>query len=173
MREQLVEPFVEDGSAALRDGTVVRVRPIEPADATRLVRFHEALSSDTVRLRFFAVHPYLTSSELERFTNVDHVDREALVAVLDDELIGVGRYERLATRTDAEVAFVVADNWQGLGVGPILLGHLATRARAHDILRFEADTLVENKPMLTVFRRSGLVTSRATSEGVVHVSMLL
>jgi hypothetical protein len=71
--------------ALLADGRVVQVRPIEPTDAAPLVQFHESLSRETTRLRFFTPHPYLSEAEVVRFTTVDHHDREALVALADDE----------------------------------------------------------------------------------------
>ena len=97
---------------------MVYVRPISIRDDERLLRFHATLSPETTRLRFFAVHPHLTLRETTRFTDVDHIDREAWVVLIDDEIIGVGRYERLADPDDAEVAFVVADRWQGFGRRP-------------------------------------------------------
>src|SRR4051812_31024026 len=108
----------------LRDGTAVTVRPILPSDDERLTRFHESLSPETTRMRYFSAHPHLSDRETARFTDVDHIDREAWVVLLGEEIIGVGRYERLENPLDAEVAFVVADRWQGLGVGPILLRQL-------------------------------------------------
>ena len=157
----------------LHDGTTVDVRPIEPADATRLVRFHDALSFEAIRRRFFGAHPHLNAREVERFTTVDHHDREALVALVGDEIVGVGRYERLGRTFDAEVAFVVADRWQGRGAAPILLRLLADRAREERLRRFVAETLEENHPMMKVFRRSGLALEASSAQGVVHVSMLL
>ena len=77
-------PAIHD--ALLSDGTLVQVRPIEPADAERLVRFHESLSPETTRLRFFSYHPHLSAAEVARFTTVDHHDREAMVAVAGDGL---------------------------------------------------------------------------------------
>ena len=157
----------------LRDGTAVMVRPISIRDDERIVRFHESLSPETTRLRFFTVHPHLSRHETTRFTDVDHNDREAWVALVDDEIIGVGRYERLTDPGDAEVAFVVADRWQGYGVGPILLRHLADSARAAGIRRLVAETLAENHHMLDMFAHSGLPVTRSLDRGVVIVTMTL
>ncbi|HUP71765.1 MAG TPA: GNAT family N-acetyltransferase [Acidimicrobiales bacterium] len=160
-------------SHRLRDGTAVVARPISIRDDERLVRFHESLSPETTRLRFFSVHPHLSRRETTRFTDVDHNDREAWVALIDDEIIGVGRYERLANREEAEVAFVVADRWQGMGVGPILLRHLIDCARAVGILRFVAETLEENHHMLDMFTHTGLPITRSHDRGVVTVTLTL
>jgi GNAT superfamily N-acetyltransferase len=156
-----------------RDGASYRVRPISPDDGDALLRFHASLSDDTTRLRFFGVHPYLSRREKDRFINVDHKDRDALVALVGDDIIGVGRYERLDDRDDAEVAFVVTDQWQGRGVGSALFRHIAQRARAVGVRRLLAETFIENRRMLDVFAHSGSVISRTSSHGLVSVTMTL
>jgi GNAT superfamily N-acetyltransferase len=160
-------------SYVLRDGTPVTVRPIAPSDDERLNRFHATLSAETTRMRFFSVHPNLSRRETERFTDVDHVNREAFVVLVDDEIIGVGRYERLTDPLDAEVAFVVADRWQGFGVGPILLRQLTDCARAVGIRRLVAETLAENRRMLDMFAHAGLPITRTMAQGIVSVAMTL
>jgi GNAT superfamily N-acetyltransferase len=152
----------------LRDGSAVRLRPMAAEDAPGLVRFHEALSSETVYLRFFSVHPHLSGPEVHRFTHVDHRDREAIVAIAGDEIVAVARFDRLPDRDEAEVAFVVADRWQGLGLGSALLARLADMARAAGVTRFSAETLPHNRRMLAVFRRSGLPMRTTLEDGVVH-----
>jgi GNAT superfamily N-acetyltransferase len=138
-----------------------RIRSISGADATGLMAFHDALSSETIRLRFLGAHQRLSDTEAERFTRVD------------DEIIGVGRYERLAARAEAEVAFVVADAWQGQGVGTTLFREIAHRARAVGVLRLRAETLVDNRRMLEVFKRSGYAMSTSHADGVVSVTMTM
>ena len=83
------------GPAELRDGTVVMIEPMHRTDAARLDRFHHTLSPETTRLRFFHLHPEVSEREIERFTHVDHEDREALVAVHEDQIIAVARFDRL------------------------------------------------------------------------------
>src|SRR4051812_28747239 len=115
--------------ALLADGTVVSIRSIAPDDGQRLVQFHDSPSDESKRLRFFAPHPYLHDGEVVRFTTVDHHDREALVALFDDQFIGVARYDRSLEGDEGEVAFVVSDAWQHKGVATLLLDQLASRAR--------------------------------------------
>jgi GNAT superfamily N-acetyltransferase len=141
-----------------------RLRPIRSDDGQRLVAFHNHLSDRSRYLRFFSLHPHLFAEEVERFTHVDYEDRLALVAELDDYLIGVGRYDRQPDSDVAEVAFVVADDYQHHGIGSLLLDELASVARDRGIRTFVADTLYENHPMLDVFSHSGFdVTSRCES----------
>ncbi len=147
----------------------IRVRPMAVTDGIALATFHDGLTDETTRLRFFAVHRSLSPGELERFTHVDHHDREALVALDGAAIVGVGRYDRLPGTDDAEVAFVVGDAWQGDGVGSRLLAHLVRRGRAEGLRAFLADTLLENRRMREVFAHSGLVTGSASDGGVVQV----
>lgn len=166
-----VARFPESGGedhAVLRDGTRVEVRPIRPADAPLLRAFHASLSSETVYLRFFSVHPELADKEVERFTHVDGVSRVALVAVLDAALIAVGRYDREADTDVAEVAFVVADAYQEQGLGTILLERLADRARENGIRTFVADSLAQNQRMREVFSGEGFDVSSTVDSGVVR-----
>lgn len=162
---------VDVAAVVLRDGTVAEVHPIEPSDAGALVRFHGTLSDETTFLRFFNVHPELSDEEVERFTNVDHERREALVAVVDGELAAVARLDRLGDAGDAEVAFVVADSLQGRGLGTALFHRLAARARDLGVRRFVAETLPHNRRMLLVFCHSGLPVATSFRDGVVHVTV--
>lgn len=158
--------------ALLDDGTSVHVRGIQPADARRLVRFHEALSTDTVYLRFFSHHQHLTEDEVQRFTQVDGSKRMALVAVVGDDLIGVARYDRDPDDpAEAEVAFVVADAWQGRGVCTFLLQRLALYAQSRGMRRLTAETLPFNTRMQSVFRQSGFAEEARFEDGVVRVRL--
>ena len=138
----------------------LRVRPIRPEDANALVTFHDHLSERSCYLRFFSVHPHLSPKEVERFTLVDYKDRLALVAEHDSQIIAVARYDRRPETTEAEVAFVVADECQHHGIGSLLLDELAAAARERGITTFLADTLEENHAMLDVFIHSGFPITR-------------
>ena len=109
----------------------------------------------TIYYRFFTEHPQLGPAEREHYTNVDYVDRVAFVALLGDEIIGLGRYDRIPGTPVAEVAFVIEDPHQHRGLGSILLEHLAAAARERGLQRFEAEVLTENTKMLRVFHDAG------------------
>jgi acetyl coenzyme A synthetase (ADP forming)-like protein len=99
----------------------------------------------------------------------------ALVATLiergEEHIIGVARYARVpGSGQPADVAFAVADEHQGRGIGTILLNHLLGVARSQGITEFQADVLGENNRMLEVFSSSGLVVTRSLADGVVHLS---
>jgi acetyl coenzyme A synthetase (ADP forming)-like protein len=153
----------------LSDGTTAHVRPITPGDAGALVEFHARLSPETVVLRFFGPHPRLSEAEVARFTTVDGVDRMALVAERAGRIVAVARYDRAPGSDEAEVAFVVEDDFQGRGIATILLEHLASAARALGVRRFVADTLSENFRMLHVFRDAGFARQFTRTSEVMRV----
>lgn len=158
------------------DGGVVHLRPIVPDDSDRIVDFHSRLSERTRYLRYFGPTPTLAPREIARMTTVDHHQRVALVAELGGEIIAVGIYEGLADAgkpESAEVAFVVADEHQGRGLGPILLEHLAGAAAENGITRFEAEVLSENPNMVVVFRDAGYQLTRSFDGSTVHVEFLI
>ncbi len=158
-----------EADVLLSDGGTVHLRPIVPSDADALVAFHGKLSERTRYLRYFGAYPRIPQRDLERFSVVDHHDRVAFVALLGDDIIAVGRYERLGDGPSAEVAFVVDDAHQGRGVGSILLEHLAAAASESGLRRFVAEVLAENAAMVRVFRDAGYQVSRAIEEGVLHL----
>jgi GNAT superfamily N-acetyltransferase len=151
----------------LRDGSSVLFRPIRPSDDDALVAFHDGLSPRSVYRRFFFVHPHLTRAEVERFTHVDYVDRMAYAVMDGERIVGVGRYERLPDADEAEVAFVVTDDHQHLGIATLLLDHLADVARSHGVGHFVAQTLPENRNMLGVFLSSGFPVVATSGGGTV------
>lgn len=150
------------------------VRAIRPDDLSRLQAFHHRLSPDTVRSRFFGVHPDLFDAEARRFTSLIDGHEVALVAMLGEDIAGVGRYVRLGAGDTAEVAFVVQDRFQGHGVGTELFALLARLGWDDGIRRFVADTMGDNHAMLAVFTktpRAATVTSTRRDGSVVHLTM--
>ncbi|ANN16475.1 CoA-binding protein [Amycolatopsis orientalis] len=158
-----------EADVLLSDGGTVHLRPVIPSDADGLVAFHGRLSERTRYFRYFGAYPRIPQRDLERFSVVDHHDRVAFVALLGDDIVAVGRYERLDHGPSAEVAFVVDDAHQGRGLGSILLEHLAAAASECGLRRFVAEVLAENAAMVRVFRDAGYQVSREIEEGVLHL----
>ncbi len=158
-----------EADVVLADGGTVHLQPIQPQDADRLVAFYARLSEESIRYRFFAPRPTLSQAEVERFTNVDHDERVALVALLGSELLAVGRYDKVPGTDIAEVAFLVDDAHQGRGLGSVLLEHLAAIAEERGIRRFEADVLTENTRMVRIFVDAGYKAISSYEEDVVHL----
>lgn len=161
-----------DGTAPAGTATEpILVRPIAAEDAAELRRFHAQLSPESVYYRFFAPYPELRDVDVAHFTHVDHVDREALVAFQDGAILGVGRYDRLADRTVAEVAFVVRDDVQGHGIGTLLLRRLTAVARERGIHRFVALVLMDNLRMKRLFEDSGYALTASFEDGYVTMEL--
>lgn len=129
---------------------------------------HSRQSAESIYMRFFAPIKQIPEKDLDRFVNVDYHDRVAFVMTIRDEIIGIGRYDRL-DEDSAEVAFNIADAHQGRGIGSILLEHLAAAAREMGISRFVAEVLPQNRPMLQVFAAAGYEITREFDDGVVAV----
>lgn len=167
----------------LKDGGSINIRAIRPDDKGRLVDHFQHMSQRSVYFRFFGAKKRLTEDELRRFTEPDFVRHVALVATLciggEEQIIGVGRFMALeppeggdeaSSPSRAEVAFAVADDHQGRGIGTVLLEHLVPLARANGITEFQADVLGENNQMLEVFANSGFVARQSIEAGVVRVT---
>jgi GNAT superfamily N-acetyltransferase len=137
------------------NGATFRLRPIRRDDAEKLVAFHALLSFDSIYRRYFSLHPVLSANEVKHFTQVDYVNRLALVVEDGEQLVAVGRYDRYPESTTAEVAFVVRDDYQHLGLGHRLLEALARAAWERGITNFSAETMSSNHDMMSVFRHSG------------------
>jgi RimJ/RimL family protein N-acetyltransferase len=156
------------------DGTRLRVRPIPPDDADRLVALHGRLSVQTIYQRFFSVLRRLPTDWARYLARVDYERRLALVVERDLrdglELVGVARYEPTGEPDRAEVAFVIEDCWQGQGLGTALFGDLLAAAEARGIHVFTADVLADNTRMLDLIARFiTRVVSRRLDGGVLSL----
>jgi GNAT superfamily N-acetyltransferase len=154
-------PLAEEdsGSVELPDGKVVAYHAIAPDNAPALQRFHHRLSERSIYLRFFAAKPELSDREAGYFTNVDMIDRFALVALdpeRPEEIIGVVSFDREGKTERAEYAAEVADSWQGRGLGMALTRRLVEAALKRDVRTFTAFVLPENRKMLHLFGDLGL-----------------
>src|SRR3954454_8415099 len=145
----------------LRDGSRIAIRPIEPADRAMLAEGFERLSPESRYRRFFGPMPALRERDLDYLTNVDHHDHEALVVTDANTGAGVAVARFVRTGPDvAEPAIVVADDWQGRGVGGALLDALAARAREEGITRFDAPVLATNTEAIRLLSSVGQTSVR-------------
>ncbi len=160
------------GPIQLLNGRRVWFRPIRPDDTERLREFHRRLSPSTQRMRFFTPMRELSAPMAKVFCNVDFERRVAVCVCYpgEDAIRGVGRYEVLDSRT-AEVAFVLEDDLQGLGVGTALLRVLANHARVQRIETFTAMVLPENAAMLAMFSNSEFPSTAVNEEGTTYVTL--
>ena len=163
-----------DETASLSDGQRVQLRLIRPSDKDMLRAGFERLSPSSRYARFLAPTARLTERELEYLTNVDGVDHFAMGAirrhlVSKDEGIGSGRFVRIGDRPDtAEPAVTVADDFQGKGLGTILLQRLIEAAWERDVRWFCTELLADNTASRRMMESlSPEVQFRATGDGAV------
>jgi acetyl coenzyme A synthetase (ADP forming)-like protein len=154
----------------LRDGSTVRLRPVRPEDEAALREFFAGLDARSRAFRFFS-----GAVDVERvamsLADVDYAERYGLVAVRgEDRVIGHGLYVGGPDEC-AEVAFAIAAELQGKGLGTILLAHLAEVASENGYATFVADVLPQNHRMIEMFRESGLPTQVRSEPGVLRVEM--
>ena len=155
----------------LRDGSTVRVRPITAADETPMTDFLRGLSVRSRVLRFFSAGTNL-ADQARRSVSIGEGAAHGLVAVhgAGGEIVGHAGY--VCERADsAEVAFAIADGYQGRGLATVLLAHLAAHAHAHGVTTFTALVLPENHRMIEVFRESGFPVEVASAVDVVTVRL--
>jgi GNAT superfamily N-acetyltransferase len=142
---------------SLHDGSEVLIRRVQRDDAQLLADGFARLSLSSRWMRFLMARPKLSAAELRYLTEVDHHDHEALGAVdeVEGHGVGIARYIRLPGDAQAaEVAITVVDDWQGLGLGTVLLAQLSDRARAEGIRRFTALVAAENSAGHRLLRRA-------------------
>jgi len=155
--------------ALLRDGRSVLIRPVLADDEEAMLDFSRRLSRRTLAQRLLGPVPRFRRELLRQYVDVDYVDHLALVAFLGDQMIGVGRLIRLEATDHAEATFTIADEFQGLGLGTLLLERLAAAAPGIGIYVFEADVLTSNTAMLRVFTASGYAPEITPEGHLQHV----
>lgn len=173
-------PALPSELRTLRDGTVVRLRPLGPADADELRAGFERLSPESRYRRFFSPISRLPDALVRRLTATDGDDHVALVAetipLYDEppEPLGVVRYFRDPARRDAaEVAVTVIDELHGKGLGAVLLETLARVAHEHGIRVLTAQVLAGNLAMQALLRRAGDVRAVRNEQGVLSYEIAL
>ena len=161
----------------MRNGQRLEIRALRPEDRDEFAAAANRLSVESLYRRFFSAKRHFSEQERSFFVDVDFVKHVALIAVLEEgvgrmEIVGGARY--VVTKPgEAEVAFAVVDQYQGLGIGATLMRHLAVIAREAGLRAFTAEVLPHNKGMLQVFEKSGLQVGMKRESGTVHVTLKL
>ena len=158
--------------ALLSDGTTVEIRRAGPDDFDLVKAMHAAMSPDNTYMRFFNISRLAAETEARRICREPVPGQVALLAIWDGEVVGAASYVS-EVPGQAEVAFAVADHMHNRGVATLLLEHLVSFARSHQITTFTAETLTENKAMLNVFADAGLPIERHYEDGVFKLAFPL
>ena len=164
-------PAHREADVVLRDGSTVRLRPVRPEDEEALAAFFGGLSLQSLAFRFFS-----GAADLEKaarmMAEVDYADRYGILATRgdDDHPVGHGVYLEMGGG-QAEVAFAVSEDMQKMGLGTILLAHLAQAADENDIPTFVAEVLPQNHKMIEMFRESGFPVESKSIPGAIRIAL--
>ena len=157
----------------LRDGQGVLLRTATPADLPMIHDMLSRVSRESLRMRFMGSMKQAPAKFVDGLCSEDPHDRACLLAVMGEEpeakVVGFGNYVGLGARNTADVAFIVADEYQGRGISTLLLERLAGIAAGVGFVGFEADVLFENQQMTNVFRNSGFEAKQVMDGGNYHV----
>ncbi len=157
---QRLAAFITPIPVRLRDGTQLLLRPVLPGDRERTVHGHVQFSSETLYRRFMTARAP-TPALMHYLAEVDYVDHFVWVMTDESDPVADARFVRdHDDPTIAEIAFTVADDYQGRGIGSFLIGALSIAARVDGVERFSARMLSENVPMRAIMDRYGAVWER-------------
>jgi acetyl coenzyme A synthetase (ADP forming)-like protein len=156
----------------LRDGSTMRFRAPLKDDARALLEFFDKLSDQSLYRRFHG-HPSVDDHLVAPMLDPDWVERGALVGTVGNEIVALAGYVRLRAAGSAEVAFAVADEYQGRGIATRLLERLAVLAASVEIDEFVAEVMPENMEMLGVFTDAGFQENRVLEAGTIEVRLQL
>jgi acetyltransferase len=178
-RHLIIAPYPNqfESDWLLRDGTPVLLRPMKPEDEPLVADFLRKCSEETIFFRYFKLIKKWTHEMLIRFTQNDY-DRElGLMAIGQppgpEIMMGVSRMVMAADRSSAEFAVIVADPWQGKGLGPKLVERITEIAREQGVKLLHGDVLAQNQPMLEMVKRLGFSMRKDAEGGTYRVEMAL
>ncbi|OPY53163.1 MAG: hypothetical protein A4E49_01599 [Methanosaeta sp. PtaU1.Bin112] len=158
-----------------RKGLNLLLRPAKITDEPLFKDFFYDLSEDSLYKRFFSARKDMPHKRLQDFVAVDYSRKmEILATIMEKEkeiIIGLGQYELNSDMHSAEVALVVSDRFQGLGIGRELLSYLVYLAKRQGLLGFTGEVLVENRAMVRLFEKMGFDTEKRGEEGVYLMRM--
>lgn len=158
-----------DGDVVLRDGSTVRIRAMRPEDEAGLCALLTSLSEESRWLRFYCQQNSAgIAAEAHREASLDEAFGLIACSGDDERVVGHAFYVSI-DKQRAEVAFTIANDFQGRGLGTLLLGQLADVAAANGIKVFEAEVIASNHAMLRVFRGSGFPIEVSANAGQLHV----
>ncbi len=163
--ETTVYPEEYESTMVEKDGTKLLVRPIEPTDEEMLSDMFYDLSDQTIINRFFSMLKSMPHRRLQEFCVIDYEDEMSLVVLHGkrpkQKMVGVGSYHMNPSTKRAEIAFLVADDWQGRGIGTYMMKELVKIARAKRIRGLTAEVLRDNVAMIALMHKAG-VTPRSS-----------
>ncbi|HZQ69429.1 MAG TPA: bifunctional acetate--CoA ligase family protein/GNAT family N-acetyltransferase [Terriglobales bacterium] len=172
---QYVKPWT------MKDGSPAIIRPIRPEDEPLLIKLHQALSERTVYLRYFQPLKLSQRTAHERLTRICFIDYDREMAFVVEhkgengsvEIVGIGRLSKIRGRDEAELAVLVDDRFQHLGMGTELYRRLIAVARDEKVKRVVSTILAENREMRAICQKLGFELHMDMDDNTVRAELLL
>jgi acyl-CoA hydrolase/GNAT superfamily N-acetyltransferase len=171
-----VYPVALEAHKLTRSGLDIFLRPVKIGDEPLMKDFFYDISNDSMYRRFMSARMDMPHERLQKFGVVDYSDSMMILAIIEGDcketVVAIGQYEINDKMHTAEVAIIVKDEHHHLGVGYDLLSYLTRLAKRRGLLGFTAEVLVENKPMLNLFKKMGFDIDKRSDEGVYEMRMM-
>jgi len=163
----------------MKSGEAVTIRPIRPEDEPLLIKLHQTLSDRTVYMRYFQPLKLSQRTAHERLTRICFIDYDREMALVVEhktkngapEIIAIGRLSKLRGRDEAELAVLVDDRYQHLGMGTELYRRLIAVARDEKVERVVSTILSENLDMQAICRELGFRLETDMEDGTVRAEL--
>ena len=167
--EEVAYPEELETTMTTKDQAELIIRPIRPTDEEMLSDMFYDLSDQTIINRFFSMLKSMPHRRLQQFCCIDYTQEMSLAAITDDgpksKIVGLGSYHLNPATHKAEIAFLVADAWQGKGIGTFMMRSLVKIAKASNIKGFTAEVLRDNLAMIALMHKSGVPTKSEIVDG--------
>lgn len=159
----------------LKNGQGLSIRPAFPDDYSIVKSFLKRISPESLRMRFMASVSEVSEKVIKDLCSGNFSENGCLLAITGIEgknkVVGLGNYIATGNGHSAEVAFLIEDEYQGKGIGTLLLERLAGIAAANGFIDLEAEVLPDNQQMISLFKSSGLEKHRVWHSDTVHVEL--
>ncbi len=160
-----------------KSGLDIFLRPVKITDEPLLKEFFYTLSGNSMYLRFNSIRPDMPHTRIQEFEVIDYTKEMVILAIIKEgekeKIVGMGQYLILEDSYNAEVSFVVTDQYQNIGVGRQLLAYLTYLARRQGILYFTADILKENIQMYMLFDNTFSNIEKNVKMDIIELKMNL
>ncbi len=168
-------PWEAVSEHVMKNGLLVRFRPIKPSDEEAMRHFFYRFSKQSIYRRFFFPVSTMPHKKIQTYVNVDYRNNMSLVALINEPgqeiIIAEARYAKDEESGFGDLAFFVDEKYQGLGVAPYLYELLTRLAKERGLEGFMAEVLQENKSMLRVFEKGGLPMEALLKDGIYKLKM--
>lgn len=159
--------------ALLKNGQGLFLVPANENDVERVTSFMSRLSQESLRMRFMASVSQVSDQIIKDLCSCNFKDSGCLLATEGEsknaKVVGLANYISMGNNRSAEVAFLIEDAYQGLGISTLLLERLAGIAAANGLIEFEAEVLPDNQQMINVFKSSGFEIHQVWGSETVHI----